>query len=376
MIKIGIVGANRGADLISSFKCIEGVKIEALCDINEDVLMEKAKKHAIPKAFVAYEKMLECDIDAVVVAAPMQLHVAQAIAAVQAGKHVLSEVTAAVSMEELWWLLEEVERSGKIYMFAENYCYIPEVQVISQMVKKGLFGEVFYGEGEYIHELKKMTLNANGSVSWRSYWQLGRRGNFYPTHSLGPVMQWFGRERIKSVICQGCGWHTAPELRQEDTSITLCKTESGKLIRLRTDCLSLRPHNLAYYSLQGTKGAYEAPRGMGDDHKIWLAGMDNSTDEAIWRPLKHFYQEYLPKRYLNATEEQKATGHWGGDFFMADDFIRVIREGKKPPIDIYDACEWTAVALLSELSATNDGRSFDMPDFRGWQQKQNQITRV
>ena len=35
----------------------------------------------------------------------------------------------------------------KVYMMAENYCYIPENQIIENMVRQGLFGEVYFGEG-------------------------------------------------------------------------------------------------------------------------------------------------------------------------------------------------------------------------------------
>lgn len=319
-IKIGIVGA-RGLSNVSGFNSIKGVRVDALCDINEELLKEQARKYNIPKTFRIYEDMLESDIDAVIVATPMQCHFPQVMLALEAGKHVLSEVTAGISMDELWWLIECVEKYKKVYMMVENYCYIPEVQIIKSMAEKGLFGEAYFGEGEYLHELKKMitynyALQTSGKTSWRKFWQLGKRGNFYPTHSLGPIMKWFGRDRIKSVICAGTGWHTAPELKQEDTSITLCQMESGKLVKLCTDCISERPHNLTYYSLQGTKGCYESPRGMGDDHKIWLKGMDEDTARAVWRPLKD-YSEYLPDRYKNANEEQKSAGHWGGDFFIA-----------------------------------------------------------
>lgn len=375
MLKIGIAGA-RGLSAMTGFQSLPEVEVAALCDLNEELLDRESKKYGIKKTFRVFEDMLAADIDAVVIATPMQLHVAQAIAALQAGKHVLSEVTAGVSMEELWWLVETVEQSGKVYMMAENYCYIPQVQLIQNMVDQGLFGEVYFGEGEYLHELKDLAFYQDGRVSWRSYWQLGRRGNFYPTHSIGPVMNWMKNERIKSVICQGSGWHTAPQFRQEDTSITLCTTESGKLIKLRLDCLSERPHNLSYYSLQGTKGCYEAPRGCGDDHKLWLKGMDAATEQARWRSLTDFYDQYLPERYKNATEEQKAAGHWGGDFFIIEDFVNAVTQKAANPIDVYKACEWTAVALLSELSAMNGGRAFDMPDFHKWQRKEQQITKV
>ena len=108
----------------------------------------------------------------------------------------------------------------------------------------------------------------------------------------------------------------------------------------------------------------EGPRGMGDTHKIRLADEGSGPDSHMdWRPLSDFH-EYLPARYRNATPEQKATGHWGGDFFIVQDFVNAITKGVKPAIDVYEACEWTAVGILSELSVMNEGRAMDMPRFR------------
>lgn len=367
-IKVGIVGA-RGLSTLKGFQASPDAEVVALCDLDERFLDEQAAKHGIPRKYRIYEDMLDSDIDAVVVATPMQLHVPQSIQALEAGKHVLSEVTAGVTMDELWWLKEVVEQTGNVYMMAENYCYTPQNQLVLNMVRQGVFGEVYFGEGEYLHDIRNLALRKNRyddhiSPTWRKYWQLGKRGAFYPTHSLGPVMQWFQGDRIRSVASFGCGWHTDPRFRQEDTSVTLCQMESGKLIKLRIDCISQRPHNMSYYTLQGTKGCFEAPRGLGDQHKIWLDSLGDDPDHAAWRPLSDFY-EYLPDRYKHATEAEKSAGHWGGDFFIVRDFVDAVKGERPSPIDVYDACEWTAVALLSELSITNGGRTMDMPDFRG-----------
>lgn len=379
-IKVGIAGA-RGLSTLKGFQVSKDAEVVALCDLDEDLLKEKSQQYGIPRTYRIFEDMLDSDIDAVVIATPMQLHVPQALQALDAGKHVMSEVTAGVTMDELWWLTEAVEASGKVYMMAENYCYIPQNQLIRNMVEKGMFGDIYFGEGEYLHENKKLLKGYNrkhhedGRTSWRKYWQLGKRGSFYPTHSLGPVMQWFKNDRIKSISCVGSGWHTAKNLRQEDTSITLCQLESGKLIKIRVDCISERPHNLNYYSLQGTNGCYEAPRGLGDDHKIWLKDVHGGSDNPQWRPLKDFY-DYLPDRYKQVMEEQRSAGHWGGDFFIVQDFIDAIMKGTKPEIDVYDACEWTAVGLLSELSVMNGGKVMEMPDFRKTRQYKDQIIKL
>ena len=54
-----------------------------------------------------------------------------------------------------------------------------------------------------------------------------------------------------------------------------------------------------------------------------------------------------------------------GDSFCARDFIRAVRGEIPSPVNVYDACQWTAVALLSELSVQNGGKTLPMPNFRG-----------
>lgn len=373
-LKVGIVGA-RGLSTLPGFKAIPDVEVTAICDLDESLLKEQSNKHRIAKTYRIFEDMLESDIDAIVVATPMQLHIPQTLAALEAGKHVMSEVTAGVTIDELWWLKEAVEQYGKVYMMAENYCYIPENQLISNMVEKGLFGDIYFGEGEYLHDIKSLTFQntAKGKRNtWRKYWQLGKRGAFYPTHSLGPVMKWFKGERIKSISCFGTGSHTSKDLRQDDTTLTLCRLESGKLLKLRVDCISERPHSMSYYSLQGTEGCYEGPRGLGDEHKVWIKSGGEDTDHPSWRPLKDYY-DYMPERYKQATDEQKQTGHWGGDYFVVQDFIDAILGRSKPYVDVYEACEWTAVGLLSELSVMNGGKAIDMPNFRSNDRKEQII---
>lgn len=379
MIKIGIVGA-RGLSTIMGFNALPDVSVEAICDLDADLLGKMAAIYNIPKTYRVYEDMLDSDIDAVVIATPMQCHVPQALSALEAGKHVMSEVTAGVTMDELWWLIESVEKYKKTYMFAENYCYMPQNQQIRNMVNKGVFGDVYYCEGEYLHELSSLATynygeHRNGKTSWRTFWQLGKRGAFYPTHSIGPVMQWYQGERILGVSSFGTGSHANPKFRQDDTSVTICRLTNNKIAQIRIDCLSPRPHNMAYYQLQGTKGVYEAPRGFGDAHKIWLTGMDEDTDHAKWRGLTEF-NDYLPDRYKNATADQRNSGHGGGDFFIVEDFINAIRTNTKPDIDVYNGCEWTAVALLSELSVMNGGREMEMPDFRKNMPRNEQIIKL
>ena len=125
--------------------------------------------------------------DAVVVSSPMQYHAPQAIAALQRNIHVLSEVTAAVSLDECRWLVQASNRSDAVYMMAENYMYMKPNVLVQALVEAGLFGETYYAEGEYLHELSALHHMPDGSPTWRYYWQMGVNGCTYPTHSLRPL---------------------------------------------------------------------------------------------------------------------------------------------------------------------------------------------
>ncbi len=364
MIKVGIVGT-RALSLLQGFSAAEEAEVTAVCDLNESTLKRVQAEYHIPNGYRIFEDMLMTDIDAVVIASPMQLHVPQTIAALEAGKHVLCEVTAGISMDELFWLVEAVERSGKIYMFSENYCYMPQVQLVKRLVDEGYFGDLYYAEGEYLANVWNWIYGRNGNPTWRRYWQVGTHGGFYPTHSIGPVMYWFGDDHVDEISCFGSGHHMYPEFAQEDTTVTMCRLRSGGLVKMRVDCLSPRPRNGERFQLQGTRGVYESSRAPGEIARVWFDrfGDQDLFRDDIWHPLDEF-RSLLPERYQNATKEQLEAGHNGGDFFIVKDFVDAIATGKTPEMDVYKACEWTAVGLLSALSVTNGGRPMKMPDFR------------
>lgn len=363
MIKVGIAGV-RGLSTLMGLKAIEDVEIAAMCDLDEAHLKDAAAKiGGNVKTYRVFDDMLESDIDAVIIATPMQCHVPQAIAALEAGKHVMSEVTAGVTMDELWWLTECVEKYGKIYMYGENYIYAPKVQTVKNMVRQGVFGETYYAEGMYLHNIGDLFVYPNGKTSWRSFWQCGIRGNFYPTHSVGPVMQWFPGDRITEISTFSPGVYNELGLKQDSGTTTMCRTANGKMLQIRVDCTSPRPHCMDYYHLQGTKGCFNSKSHADDIDRISLIGEDSPLHHMTWKNLDEF-SDYLPDRYKNATEEQKNSGHNGGDFFIVEDFINAIRTDKQPDLDVYKACEWTAVGLLSSLSVTNGGKTMQVPNFR------------
>ena len=204
-LNIALVGAaSRGGSFATAFAAHPRTRIHAVCDVRGDLLAEAQAKTGAVEAYRDYAEMLEkSDIDAVVIGTPMQFHAPQAIAALEKEIHVLSEVTAGVTMEECRALVAAARRSRAVYMMAENYAYMKPNVLVKELARRGLFGELYYAEGEYIHELKAL----NEQTPWRRTWQTGIDGITYPTHSLGPILQWLGDDRVARVCCEGSGHH-------------------------------------------------------------------------------------------------------------------------------------------------------------------------
>jgi predicted dehydrogenase len=263
-LRVGIVGAPRGGGYLSGFRAVTQTEVVAMCDLNPQVLEDSANHAGVALRYTNYEEMLDkARLDIVVVSTPMPFHAPQAVAALERGINVISEVPAATDLEQCWQLVQAVCASKAKYMMAENYTYMKANVLVKAMAHAGVFGELYYGEGGYIHELKGL----NEITRWRRLWQTGINGNTYPTHSLGPLLQWL-RTRVATVTCVGSGHHykdpRGDEYANEDSTTTLCKLENGGMVTLRLDMLSNRPHNMVHYALQGTNGCYESPRGGGE----------------------------------------------------------------------------------------------------------------
>lgn len=363
-IKVAFAGVRRSSSFFGAFQAHPETHIVALCDVNEQTLAEAGKATGLSQLYITFEAMLEqARPDAVVIATPMQFHVAQSIAALQRNIHVLCEVTAAVSLDEARWLVHACQHSKAVYMMAENYTYMRPNVLVRAMVEAGLFGDVYYAEGEYIHELSALHHTIDGRPTWRYYWQVGVNGSTYPTHSLGPCLQWV-RERPERLSCIGTGRWTDPEHAMEDTVLLLCKTAGGKLLRVRVDMLSKRPHAMTNYSLQGTKGAYESARRKGEGNWVWLEGY--CKDPNTWVPLESFEQDYLPSFWRNPPPEALAAGHGGGDYFEVVDFVDAICGRKPPAIGIHEAMDMTLPGLVSQESIRRGGDWLPVPDSRLW----------
>ena len=364
-INLGIVGAcGRGGAFKAACDELDDVRVHAVCDINEEKLDEAASRLGASEKYLDYEEMLDAsELDAVIVGTPMQLHVDQAILALERDLHVLSEVTAAVSIDECRRLAAACKASKGLYMMGEDYCYTKPNMMVRELVRRGLFGGLYYAEGEYLHDLKDL----NEITVWRRKWQNGIDGVTYGTHSLGPVLQWFAGDRVASVCCAGSGRHYRDPRGDEyaqDTSVMLCRMEKGGLVKIRVDMISNRPHAMMNYQLQGTDGCYESARAPGEKNRIWLRAKCDDPDK--WLDLAELEEEFLPAKWREAGDAARKAGHGGGDYLEILDFVDAVKGTRAVPIGIHEAMDMSLPGLVSQQSVREGGRWIDVPDSRLW----------
>ena len=362
-LNIGIVGAvGRGGGFISAINANPNAWVAAMCDVNEDILRSCAGTLGVSEVYTDYREMLDnADLDAVIIGTPMHLHVSQSIEALSRNLHVMSEVTAAVSLEEAQKLVAACKSSKAKYMMAENCCYMKPMVIVREMAKAGLFGDTYYAEGEYFHNARALS----EITKWRRKWQTGVDGNTYSTHSLGPIYQWMG-DRVVSVSCIGSGRHfqdiRGDNYELEDTVVMLCRMERGGLVELRLDLLSNRPYSI-FMRMHGTKGCYESARTPAESPRVCLEITENAEK---WIPLSDFEAEFLPCEWNNLPKEAIESGHDGSDYMVVTDFINSIIEDRNPSIGIHEAMDMTLPGLISQQSIINDSKWLVVPNSRDW----------
>lgn len=395
IIRLAVVGGRRGGSFGHTLSLLsDKVQLSAVCELNEDILCSWKKQFPYVKAYTRYEDLLEDrEIDAVLLATPFLIHAQQAIQALRAGKHVLSEVIAAHTLEDCWELVETVEQTALTYMMAENYCYMRPNMMIGNMVQRGLFGQITHVEGAYLHDCRSLTHYADGNLTWRGELQRNYNGMVYPTHSLGPLAQWLGigkkggdqfdfmttltsgRASMKKYFLEHMGEKHAGAISddywlQGDSAVTLIRTKNGVVITLRLDWVSSRPHNMTHYGLQGTKGAYLSPRHHMEDPLVWIENHSPGHSEGLpgqvhaeWESLWKYAAQYEHPLWQQRMETAQGAGHGGGDFFVIDEFVEAILRNRPPAINVYDAVTWSCVFPLSMQSVANMGKTVKFPDF-------------
>jgi predicted dehydrogenase len=140
-------------------------QMRVLCGRNESAVKVAADALGWEGYETDYGRMLERDdIGLVDVSTPGHTHRELAIAALEAGKHVLCEKPLANTLREAREMLEAARRAGTANMVCHNYRRVPAVQLAKRLVEEGRLGEIRHWRAVYLQD---WLLNPQFPINWR-----------------------------------------------------------------------------------------------------------------------------------------------------------------------------------------------------------------
>lgn len=390
--RVAFIGAGRRAHYLARVLAqIEGVDIVAICDVDSASaaqLSQKLESLACPapvlytQGAMDYQRMLvEQSPDAVFVTVGWGLHAEMCCEIMRHGAHAFTEVPLAMSLEQIWQVIDATELYQRHCMMLENACYDREELLFLNLVQQGVIGDVVHGEGAYIHDLRFVFSDDSRTESqWRAHYYMNRNGNLYPTHGIGAISQYMGLGRgqdqfgyLVSLSSRAMGFsnymqeyfeadhpYNAKAFACGDVNTSLIKTYLGNTIMLQWNECSTRPYSRRNL-IQGTLGTLLAdPTRIiakefikGDAHD-WLEG---EALQAVYEKYEH------PLWARLGAKAQQIAGPRARDYLMLSRLVECLQQGLPLDQNVYEGAYWSSITDLSESSVQSDGAPVAFPDF-------------
>lgn len=257
-------------------------EIVAGCDINPERLewFKQQPGCANAKVYTDYNEMLKKEkLDAVDICTPNGVHCPSAIAALNAGCHVITEKPMAMNPAECQKMVDAAKKNKKLLCVGFQYRYAPQTQIFLNAAKSGLIGDIMYAK---VHALRR-----RGVPNWGVFGQKALQGGGPMIdigvhmieschHAMGqpkPVaasgMTWtFLGDKPSQVYSMWPNWDYKT-YTVEDLAVGQVRFENGALMQIESSFCGHLKEDVMTWEIMGTKGAYSFK-----DHTIFtdLAG--------------------------------------------------------------------------------------------------------
>ncbi|SHM51985.1 Predicted dehydrogenase [Gracilibacillus kekensis] len=132
---------------------------------NEEAVKEAQETMGWQSYETDWRKVIERDdIDVIDIVTPNHTHAEIAIAAAEAGKHIITEKPLALTVDEAERMLAAVEKNGVKHMICHNYRFAPAVQYAKKLIEDGRIGRIYHWRANYLQDF---IMDPNFPLVWR-----------------------------------------------------------------------------------------------------------------------------------------------------------------------------------------------------------------
>ncbi len=323
-----------------------------------------ADQFGIGKRYTDYDELLnDPEIDAVHINSPVRDHAPQSLKALRAGKHVMSTVPMATTIEECEELCQAVDETGLKYMMAETVVYSREFLFIKDLYDKGELGKLQYLAASHPQDMD----------GWPSYWE-EMIPMHYATHVVSPCLgmvdglaeyvSCFGSGTVRDDIAQKSGNKFAVEschIKLKDSDL------SAHIWRFLYDVARQYRESIDVY---GSKKSFEWTLTENDPHILHVAKRPEAEipervevpdfAHLLPEPIRKFTQSIEDADHLSFVQ---GGGHGGSHPHMVNEFLNALVEDRDPWPNAKTAANWTCVGICAHQSAEQGGQRVDLPAF-------------
>jgi predicted dehydrogenase len=262
-VRVGVVGTSDWTDwmYLSNLATHPRAELAALCGRDQARANAVAGTYGIAQVFADYREIIaRADLDALIVAAPDDLHHPIVMAALDAGLHVLCEKPLALSAAQAREMFERAEAAGVVHMVMFTYHWFPAYQYLHELIENGYLGRPFDADLRFI-----MGHARDGTYMWRFD---GRRANGalgdLGSHALY-IVRWLLGDIVAvsarlATFVPRAGADGAPATPANDSALLMLECANGALVSIR---VSAADHTTGHWArheiaLYGEAGSLEA----------------------------------------------------------------------------------------------------------------------
>jgi predicted dehydrogenase len=343
----GIVGCG----VISQFHAkaiadLRGAKLIACCDTRAESADRFAAANGC-KSYHSLDDMLADDaIDIVTIATPSGLHMAPAVAAAKAGKHVIVEKPLEVTLKKCDRIIQACKKNGVQLATVFPSRFHDSSVKLKRAIEGERFGRLTLGDA-YVKWFRTQQYYDSGA--WRGTWALDGGGALMnqAIHSvdlltwlMGPVKE----------VCALTALLAHERIEVEDTAVASLRFASGALGVIEASTAAY-PGYLKRIEIHGSEGTAVLEE---EDLKAWDFAKPAKEDKAILAAMKK------PKSSGGGASDPAAIGHHGHRMQFAD-MLDAIRKRRPPAVDGHEGRRSVEIIEAIYKSAESGGKVVKLP---------------